>query len=415
MALVRIGFEWKTHDATTGAKQLMKRVWPLLEHHYKVAVVCMGGCWQETRTHLSAYLVTQGWSSDGLVSPEHGFHLREFTIVFVGMATAPRSDTVTLSIGWDWVHGDEIILAHPDRWYWARRLKDDGTWELSQISRLVRADVAAAMDGLMDAIYPLYAANSCVYVIDMHDPSKALQLIAHAQARRAWQMVHDHGLSLTVLCLSQKTLRIVATTTDELSFPNHESTAPDVQYVLWGKTWDELEHVATIQALAQHPAFGPRTHVACREGRGTWRLKPLIIMALPIHPTFGRRAGRTMFEDIHIGSGSGVSGHHTARTLCQELALPTVQGIDLLPLGSRERRPMAPPDSMALVTAALSDDDVSPPGDKCVVCMEAPLAAVFLECGHVCCCLACATPAKTCFMCRAPVARVVKVFVRGTQ
>lgn len=45
----------------------------------------------------------------------------------------------------------------------------------------------------------------------------------------------------------------------------------------------------------------------------------------------------------------------------------------------------------------------------CVVCMERPVAAVFLECGHVACCVQCAQPMKNCPTCHASITRVVQI------
>ncbi len=54
-------------------------------------------------------------------------------------------------------------------------------------------------------------------------------------------------------------------------------------------------------------------------------------------------------------------------------------------------------------------------GDKddvnvCVVCMDRPIETVFLECGHLACCRACAAPMQLCPICRRPIARVVQTF-----
>jgi Zinc finger, C3HC4 type (RING finger) len=46
----------------------------------------------------------------------------------------------------------------------------------------------------------------------------------------------------------------------------------------------------------------------------------------------------------------------------------------------------------------------------CVVCMDAPFQTVFLECGHLACCVACSDKLKLCPICRNPIARVVPIF-----
>lgn len=53
--------------------------------------------------------------------------------------------------------------------------------------------------------------------------------------------------------------------------------------------------------------------------------------------------------------------------------------------------------------------------DSCAVCMDAPINAVFLECGHVSCCFACAGTLKSCPICRKPIARIIQLFIGGAQ
>jgi len=48
--------------------------------------------------------------------------------------------------------------------------------------------------------------------------------------------------------------------------------------------------------------------------------------------------------------------------------------------------------------------------NQCIVCMDAPLEAVFLECGHLACCQNCAVKLKLCPMCRNPITRVIPIF-----
>lgn len=59
-------------------------------------------------------------------------------------------------------------------------------------------------------------------------------------------------------------------------------------------------------------------------------------------------------------------------------------------------------------------EGVAASGGGCSVCLSRPRSCVFLECGHVCCCLACyqelAAP-KTCPVCRATISRVVPLYL----
>ncbi|PRP86863.1 RING zinc finger-containing protein [Planoprotostelium fungivorum] len=48
--------------------------------------------------------------------------------------------------------------------------------------------------------------------------------------------------------------------------------------------------------------------------------------------------------------------------------------------------------------------------NQCIVCMDAPLETVFLECGHLACCQTCSVKLKLCPMCRLPISRVVPIF-----
>jgi len=49
-------------------------------------------------------------------------------------------------------------------------------------------------------------------------------------------------------------------------------------------------------------------------------------------------------------------------------------------------------------------------GNTCVVCMDAPLETVFLECGHLACCASCSEKLKLCPICRNLISRVVPIF-----
>jgi len=53
--------------------------------------------------------------------------------------------------------------------------------------------------------------------------------------------------------------------------------------------------------------------------------------------------------------------------------------------------------------------------DACCVCMDANINAIFLECGHVCCCIGCARHANECPVCRKPISRVLQLFIGGVS
>ncbi len=48
--------------------------------------------------------------------------------------------------------------------------------------------------------------------------------------------------------------------------------------------------------------------------------------------------------------------------------------------------------------------------NQCVVCMDAPLQTVFLECGHLACCTNCSEKLKLCPICRNTITRVVPIY-----
>lgn len=48
--------------------------------------------------------------------------------------------------------------------------------------------------------------------------------------------------------------------------------------------------------------------------------------------------------------------------------------------------------------------------NACIVCMDAPIETVFLECGHLACCQGCSTKLKLCPICRNQIARVVPIY-----
>jgi len=57
-------------------------------------------------------------------------------------------------------------------------------------------------------------------------------------------------------------------------------------------------------------------------------------------------------------------------------------------------------------------------GEDCIICMERPSATVFLNCGHMSCCVECSTsitakPNSLCPICRTEIVRFVRVFKAG--
>ncbi|TYJ09302.1 hypothetical protein E1A91_A11G132200v1 [Gossypium mustelinum] len=48
--------------------------------------------------------------------------------------------------------------------------------------------------------------------------------------------------------------------------------------------------------------------------------------------------------------------------------------------------------------------------DLCVICLEQEYNAVFIQCGHMCCCMACSLHLTNCPLCRRRIEQVVKVF-----
>mmetsp|Transcript_6292 Transcript_6292/g.7218 ORF Transcript_6292/g.7218 Transcript_6292/m.7218 type:complete len:556 (+) Transcript_6292:158-1825(+) len=48
--------------------------------------------------------------------------------------------------------------------------------------------------------------------------------------------------------------------------------------------------------------------------------------------------------------------------------------------------------------------------DDCIICFEKPMDCVFLNCGHISCCQECAEQFKECPVCRAKIAKVVKIY-----
>ncbi|GKU86658.1 hypothetical protein SLEP1_g1155 [Rubroshorea leprosula] len=51
-----------------------------------------------------------------------------------------------------------------------------------------------------------------------------------------------------------------------------------------------------------------------------------------------------------------------------------------------------------------------PMPDLCVICLELKCNSVFVQCGHMCCCLSCSLPLTNCPLCRKQIEQVVKVY-----
>ena len=47
---------------------------------------------------------------------------------------------------------------------------------------------------------------------------------------------------------------------------------------------------------------------------------------------------------------------------------------------------------------------------NCKVCFDAPSDCVFIECGHLVTCITCGEKLTECPICRAPIARAVRVY-----
>lgn len=64
-----------------------------------------------------------------------------------------------------------------------------------------------------------------------------------------------------------------------------------------------------------------------------------------------------------------------------------------------------------LATPAASPGDESGGVRVCVVCLDNSINSVLLDCGHACCCLDCGTALTSCPLCRASIARCLRIFV----
>jgi len=68
-------------------------------------------------------------------------------------------------------------------------------------------------------------------------------------------------------------------------------------------------------------------------------------------------------------------------------------------------------DSSVFAPASAAGQETKPKSQMCVVCMDAAVETVFLECGHICCCRACSTKLSKCPICRKDIMRFVPVFM----
>jgi len=69
-----------------------------------------------------------------------------------------------------------------------------------------------------------------------------------------------------------------------------------------------------------------------------------------------------------------------------------------------------PPSPKGRSSIILHNNTVPKEPDICIVCMDAIVNTVFLECGHLACCSVCAKALNVCPICRARIARVVLIF-----
>ncbi|XP_073496666.1 E3 ubiquitin-protein ligase LRSAM1 isoform X2 [Phyllobates terribilis] len=61
-------------------------------------------------------------------------------------------------------------------------------------------------------------------------------------------------------------------------------------------------------------------------------------------------------------------------------------------------------------SATLSLPDVANRLSECVVCMELEAQAIFLPCGHVCCCASCGDALQTCPLCRRDISQRIRIY-----
>ncbi|XP_077140045.1 E3 ubiquitin-protein ligase LRSAM1 isoform X2 [Ranitomeya variabilis] len=71
------------------------------------------------------------------------------------------------------------------------------------------------------------------------------------------------------------------------------------------------------------------------------------------------------------------------------------------PAAARQPSPSSPSRSLPDVASRLSE---------CVVCMELEAQAIFLPCGHVCCCASCGDALQTCPLCRRDISQRIRIY-----
>jgi len=74
--------------------------------------------------------------------------------------------------------------------------------------------------------------------------------------------------------------------------------------------------------------------------------------------------------------------------------------------------PSLGPNNNTTTTSPGTGIDIKPLAENntCVVCMDAPFETVFLECGHLACCMNCSTKLKNCPICRNQISRIIPIF-----
>lgn len=81
-----------------------------------------------------------------------------------------------------------------------------------------------------------------------------------------------------------------------------------------------------------------------------------------------------------------------------------------LPNTSTFQMPSPPPTPGTPVTPSAPSPVEGPGSSECVVCMETGAQAIFLPCGHVCCCQVCCDALQTCPLCRSNISQRIRLY-----
>jgi hypothetical protein len=60
--------------------------------------------------------------------------------------------------------------------------------------------------------------------------------------------------------------------------------------------------------------------------------------------------------------------------------------------------------------AAAQKEAIEEEDKTCKICMDSNIECVFVECGHMICCMKCSPSLKICPVCRATIVKIVKVY-----